>query len=146
MNLLVKSSQERQTAVHQRLDQMITAAAEYDGPPHEISKNAKLEIIWLDASGKPTGPEQGNLNLAEQAFFRRNNQMITQWRKTDEIGAYWICVVCEGPTRLSSIRINIIWDNCYFLIDTEPFMRADIIEYSKACKSLLTIPDLSVVK
>jgi len=30
---------------------MITAAAEYDGPPHEISKNAKLEIIWLDASG-----------------------------------------------------------------------------------------------
>jgi hypothetical protein len=143
MGPLVQRSHERLISVHQWLDEMINAAAKYDGPPHEISKNAKLEMIWLDASGKPTGPEQGNLNPAEQAFFRRNNRMIAQWRKTGETGAYWVCVVCAGAARIS---INIIWDNCYFLIDTEPLMRADIIEYSKACKSLLTIPDLSVVK
>lgn len=146
MNDLAKYIEKAKPEVRQWLDEMITASAEYDGPPHEISKNAKLEIIWLDASGKPTGPEPGNLNPAEKAFFRRNNQMIAEWRKTDERGAYWVCVVCEGPARISSIRINIIWDNCYFLIDTEPSMRADIIEYIKACKSLLTIPELSVVK
>ena len=83
MNDLAKYIEKAKPEVRQWLDKMITGSAEYDGPPHEISKNAKLEIIWLDASGKPTGPEPGNLNPAEKAFFRRNNQMITEWRKTD---------------------------------------------------------------
>ncbi len=145
MNPLVKRTDMGKIEAHQWLDKMITAAAEYDGPPHDISRNAKLKIIWLDASGKPTGPDQGKLNPAEKAFSRRNNQMIKAWRDADEIGAFWTCTIHQGPTKKSKVRIDIVWDDCYFLIDTAPSMRADIIEYSKTSEALLTIPELSVV-
>jgi hypothetical protein len=44
--------------------------------------------------------------------------MIKAWRDADERGAFWTCTIHQGPTKKSKVRIDIVWDDCHFLIDT----------------------------
>lgn len=136
---------DKRDSVEAWLERIFDAAATYEGSPHSISANAKLNMIWLDSSGNPTGAERGNLNAAERAYFRRHNNMVPQWRNAGRRGVFWNCVVCRGPERESSIRINIIWDDSYFLVNVDPLMRSEVIEFSKVHNALLIIPNLSIL-